>query len=188
MTIDNTQTIHAASVGSADDINKAYAEGAFFAETDWQAARRDTLVHARAMPVAPGYSSMAAHCRTAWDFIRLHACPEWDRPDARFAFFLGYEQAAMVLAAAGEAGYETLAEAGTVEDTEGWVLCSQPWTDTPDSAERATRAMRAADTGAVCWTALAASGRADAWRAEQAEGWALEVAEAIAGAGVLAVH
>lgn len=173
---------------SADMIGEAYAEGAFFAETDWQAARRETLVQVHVMPVAPGYSSMADHCRTAWDFIRQHACPEWNRPDARFAFFFGYEQAAWALAAAGEAGYETLAEAGTIEDTEGWVLHSEPWHETNDSAERAARAMRAADTGAACWAALAESGEAGAWRAEQAADWALEVAEAIAGAGVLAVH
>ncbi|WP_322004471.1 hypothetical protein [Paraburkholderia tropica] len=173
---------------ATDMIEEAYAEGAFFAETDWQAARRATLVPVRVMPVAPGYSSMADHCRTAWDFIRQQACPEWDRADTRFAFFLGYEEAAKVLAAAGEAGYETLAEAGTVEDTEGWVLHSQPWADTPDSAERAARAMRAAWTGAACWAGLVEGGKAGTWRAEQADEWALEVAGAIAGAGVLPVH
>jgi|GEM_PF-6671466 len=173
---------------ATDMIEGAYAEGAFFAETDWQAARRETLVQVHVMPVAPGYSSMADHCRMAWDFIRQQACPEWDRPDARCAFFLGYEEAAKVLAATGEAGYETLAEAGIVEDTEGWVLHSQPWHETDDAAERAARAMRAAETGAACWAVLAESGRVGAGRAGQADEWALEVARAIAGAGVLPVH
>lgn len=171
-----------------DMIEEAYDEGAFFAETDWQAARKETLVPAQVMPVAPGYSSMADHCQRSWDFIRQQVKPEWDRPDVRLAFFFGYEQAATVLAVSGEAGYETLAEAGTVEDTEGWVLHSEPWRETDDCAERAARAMRAADTGAVCWAALTESGKADAYRAAQADLWACEVAEVIAGAGVLAVH
>jgi hypothetical protein len=188
MTIDNPNLNPATRISSADDMYEAYDEGAFFAETDWLAARRETLIPVRVMPVAPGYSSMADHRERAWEFIRQQVCPEWDRPDTRFAFFLGYEETAKLLAATGEAGYETLAEAGAVEDTEGWVLHSQPWADTPDSAERAARAMRAVDVGAACWAALAESGMAGAGRAEQAADWALEVVGAIAGAGVLAVH
>ncbi|EJO63229.1 hypothetical protein BURMUCF1_1166 [Burkholderia multivorans ATCC BAA-247] len=61
---------------------------------------------------------MADHCEAAWDFIRRHVCPEWDHADAKGAFFVGYEDRATELANAGEAGYETLAEAGTVADTE----------------------------------------------------------------------
>ncbi|MFC5427561.1 hypothetical protein ACFPTO_01860 [Paraburkholderia denitrificans] len=171
-----------------DMIYEAHEEGAFFAETDWQWARKDTRVPARVMPVAPGYSSMADHCERSWEFIRQQVCPEWDRPDVRLAFFLGYEEAAKLLAATGEAGYETLAEAGTVEETEGWVLRSAPWVETPDSAERATRAMRAADAGVAGWAELAASGSVGVWRAEEAALRAAELAEAIAGAGVLGVH
>ena len=142
------------------DAAEAYKEGAFFAEVDWQAARKDTPVPALAMPVAPGYSSMADHCQTAWDFISQHVCPEWDHADAKGAFFVGYEDRAAELANAGEAGYETLAEAGTVADTDGWVLQSEPWQDAADADDKMLRALRALRLGAAAWQA-----RADARRA-----------------------
>ncbi|WP_124517455.1 hypothetical protein [Burkholderia stagnalis] len=149
----------------------AYDEGAFFAETDWQAARKETHAPARAMPVAPGYSSMADHCQTAWDFIRQHVCPEWDHLDAKGAFFVGYEDRATELANAGVAGYETLAEAGTVADTDGWVLQSEPWEDKAEAGDKMLRALRAVRLGATAWRARAeATGEAgDRYRAEEAE-------------------
>ena len=159
------------------DAAEAYKEGAFFAEVDWQAARKDTPVPALAMPVAPGYSSMADHCQTAWDFIRQHVCPEWDHADAKGAFFVGYEDRATELANAGEAGYETLAEAGTVADTEGWVLQSEPWEDKADADDKMLRALRALRLGAAAWRGrAAASGEAgDRYRAEEAESLAESV-------------
>lgn len=160
------------------DAAEAYKEGAFFAEVDWQAARKDTRVSALAMPVAPGYSSMADHCQTAWDFIRQHVCPEWGRDEVRdavrTAFFVGYEDRATELAHAGEAGYETLAEAGTVADTDGWILQSAPWEDAAGADDKMLRALRALRLGATAWRARAdASGEAGhRWRAEQAEAFA----------------
>ncbi len=169
MTMNQTNII--AIRNSNIDAADAYKEGAFFAEVDWQAARKDTPVPARAMPVAPGYSSMADHCQTAWDFIRQHVCPEWDHADAKGAFFVGYEDRATELANAGEAGYETLAEAGTVADTEGWVLQSEPWEDAAGADDKMLRALRALRLGATAWRARAdASGEvADRYRAEDAE-------------------
>ncbi|HEF4771635.1 hypothetical protein [Burkholderia multivorans] len=159
------------------DVAEAYKEGAFFADVDWQAARKDTPVPFRAMPVAPGYSSMADHCEAAWDFIRRHVCPEWDHADVKGAFFVGYEDRATELANAGEAGYETLAEAGTVADTEGWVLQSEPWEDEADADHKRMRALRALQLGATAWrTRAAASGAArDRYRAEEAEASAKSV-------------
>lgn len=159
------------------DAAVAYKEGAFFAEVGWHAARKDTRVPAPAMPVAPGYSSMADHCRTAWEFIRQHVCPEWDHADAKGAFFVGYEDRATELANAGEAGYETLAEAGTVADTDGWVLQSEPWEDAAGADDKILRALRALRLGATAWRARAdASGEAgDRYRAEEAEALAESV-------------
>ncbi|WP_157647241.1 hypothetical protein [Burkholderia ubonensis] len=159
------------------DAAEAYKEGAFFAETDWQAARRDTPVPARAMPVVPGYSSMADHCQTAWDFIRQYVMPEWDCEDVKGAFFVGYEDRATELANAGEAGYETLAEAGTVADTDGWVLQSEPWEDKAEADDKMLRALRAVRLGATVWRARAeATGEAgDRYRAEEAEALAESV-------------
>ncbi|ALJ69814.1 hypothetical protein TR70_0222 [Burkholderia pseudomallei] len=151
---------------------------------DWQAARKDTRVPARTMPVAPGYSSMADHCQTAWDFIRQHVHPEWDHLDAKGEFFVGYEDRATELANAGEAGYETLAEAGTAADTEGWVLQSEPWEDKADADEKMLRALRALRLGAAAWRARAdASGAAgDRYRAEEAEMCAESVIGGVLGA------
>lgn len=118
---------------------EAYNEGAFYASTDWQSARKD----------AWGPASMAQHCAASWVFITSTVCPEWDNERMRLSFFIGYEDRATELADAGEAGYEALAEAGNVADTDGWVVQSEPWSENASDQEKAMRAMWAAMEGAA---------------------------------------
>jgi hypothetical protein len=147
---------------SPDALEEAYDEGAFFAETDWQWVMKDDE---QDRP-----SSMAEHRATAWAFISGTVCPEWNNADTRNAFYVGYEDRATELADAGEAGYETLAESGTVADTAGWQGNVGDWTDIADQAEKAARAAEAARTGATAWASLAhvSGNRVDKWRAEEA--------------------
>lgn len=147
------------SISSADGYDlhaEAYDEGAFFATTDWQYARKETERPCVAMPVAPEYTSMADHCSQAWAFVSRIVCPDWEHDEAaRCSFFVGYEDAATELADAGEAGYETLAEAGTVAATEGWQLQCAPWRDRASAKEKGRRAVQAAWDGAAAWQARA---------------------------------
>jgi hypothetical protein len=140
----------------------AYDEGAFYAETDWQWALKEDE------DVRP--ASMAEHCSLAWAFISGTVCPEWSSEHHRLSFFIGYEDRATELADAGESGYEALAEAGTVADTGGWVLQSDPWRAKASSTEKALRAVRAAWAGAAAWMARAANGSGvDRIRADAAQ-------------------
>ncbi|WP_184107887.1 hypothetical protein [Paraburkholderia fungorum] len=118
---------------------EAYNEGAFYADTDWQWVRKDE----------EGPSSMAQHCAVSWAFIAGTVCPEWDNERMRLSFFIGYEDRATELADAGEAGYEALAEAGSVAETEGWVVQSEPWSENASDQEKAMRAVWAAMEGAA---------------------------------------
>ena len=155
----------AADIDGTDLHEEAYNEGAFYAETDWQHCRK-----------RPGFlwgpNSMAEHCAVVWADIVANVNPEWNNEHARIAFFIGYEDRATELVDAGEAGYEALAEAGTVADTEGWILQCAPWVANASDSEKALRAMQAAWAGAAAWQARAdASGeRGDVIRAEEALG------------------
>lgn len=142
--------------------DEAYREGAFFAKMDWSWVRAEPTV-------SP--TSMAEHCALAWQFISRTVCPEWNNDYMRRSFFLGYEDAATELADSGEAGYEVLAEAGTVADTEGWIVQSAPWEAKASRIEKALRAIQAAWAGAEAWQVKAeASGSvADRARAEEAQ-------------------
>jgi hypothetical protein len=152
-----------ADIDSGEVHEEAYNEGAFYAETDWQHCRK-----------RPGFlwgpESMAEHCAVVWAEMAGNICPEWNNEHARLSFLIGYEDRATELADAGEAGYEALAEAGTVADTEGWILQCEPWTAKVSSREKALRAIRAAWAGAAAWQARAkATGAAgDGYRAEEA--------------------
>jgi hypothetical protein len=153
----------AADSDSTELHDEAYNEGAFYAETDWQHCRK-----------RPGFlwgpSSMAEHCAAVWADVAANICPEWNGEHARLSFFIGYEDRATELAYAGEAGYEALAEAGTLADTEGWVLQCEPWAAKVSDGEKTLRAVRATWAGAARWQALAeASGeQSDAIRAIEA--------------------
>jgi hypothetical protein len=105
-------------------------------------------------PARRAWRNIAA---TAWAFISGTICPEWSSEHHRLSFFIGYEDRATELADEGEAGYEALAEAGTVADTAGWVLQSEPWRVKASRSEKALRAVRAAWVGAAAWLAKAAS-------------------------------
>ncbi|AJY06852.1 hypothetical protein SB768_07500 [Burkholderia sp. SIMBA_043] len=177
----NQTNISIANIDTNAAQAEAYDQGAEFAEKDWQWVRGD--IH--------GPSSMAAHRERTWAFLIHEVCPEWAGHDeVRGAFFVGYEDRATELANAGEAGYETLAEAGTVADTDGWVLQSLPWPKRASEAERAARVLRAADVGAAVWRgrAKASGNKAGRYRAEEAEFAARTMAESILAANVLTVH
>ncbi|RQS67235.1 hypothetical protein DID96_21965 [Burkholderia sp. Bp8963] len=177
----NQTNISTANIDTSVAQAEAYDQGAEFAEKDWQWVRGD--IH--------GPASMAEHRERTWAFLIREVCSEWaGNDDVRSAFFVGYEDRATELANAGVAGYETLAEAGTVADTDGWVLQSLPWTKRASEAERAARVLRAADAGAMVWRARAkASGnKARRYRAEEAEIAARTMAEVIAGSGMLTIH
>ncbi|MGF6723026.1 hypothetical protein P3T43_002378 [Paraburkholderia sp. GAS41] len=153
----------AADIDGTDLHDEAYNEGVFYAETDWQ--------HCRKRPeFLWGPTSMAEHCAVVWADIIANVYPEWNNEHARLSFYIGYEDRATELADAGEAGYEALAEAGTVADTEGWILQCAPWAVKTSDSEKALRAVRAAWAGAEAWQARAhASGeRGDAIRAGEA--------------------
>lgn len=140
--------------------HQAYDEGRFHARERWLADREWNR----------RIRDMAQHRDMVWEDL-LHTFPEWEHGElARAAFYIGYEDAAWALADAGEAGYEELAEAGTVADTAGWQLQSAPWPAAVTDAEKAFRPLRAAWAGAAAWQArAAASGDAgDANRAEEA--------------------
>lgn len=127
-----------------EELNEdAYKEGEFYASTDWQWVRKDR--HAPA--------SMAEHCAKAWAFIAGTVCPEWSNEHMRLSFFIGYEDRATELANAGEAGYEALAEAGSVAETDGWVVQSEPWAEKASDEDKAARAVRAARAAAAVWQA-----------------------------------
>ncbi|WP_250538256.1 MULTISPECIES: hypothetical protein [unclassified Caballeronia] len=136
----------------------AYSEGAFFAEVDWawlmSIGEEPTAEEAEMMGHRP--SSMAEHCAMSWAFVSRAVFPAWrgDR-EAQMEFYDGYEGRATELADAGEAGYEVLAEAGTVADTTGWKLQGEPWTADASDGEKALRALRAAWAGAAAWHAVA---------------------------------
>jgi len=153
----------ASDIDGGDLHDEAYNEGAFYAETDWQHCRK-----------RPGFlwgpASMAEHCAVVWADVAKNICPEWNSEHARLSFFIGYEDRATELADAGEAGYEALAEVGTVADTDGWILQCEPWAANASDTEKALRAVRAAWAGAERWQALAeATGeQADAFRAIEA--------------------
>ncbi|WP_025598611.1 hypothetical protein [Burkholderia sp. WSM2230] len=160
----NIEASHtAADIGTDDLHDEAYNEGAFYAETDWQHCRK-----------RPGFlwgpESMAEHCAVVWADIVTNICPEWNTDHARLSFLIGYEDRATELADAGEAGYEALAEAGTVADTDGWILQCEPWTANASDSEKGLRAIRAAWAGAAAWQARADSTAAegDRHRAEEA--------------------
>ncbi|KVD72790.1 hypothetical protein WI89_13780 [Burkholderia ubonensis] len=160
---------------------EAYDQGAEFAEKDWP----------RWLDEPWGPASMAEHCEVMWELMFEKICPGWaGNDDVRRAFFVGYEDRATELANTGEAGYESLAEAGTVADTEGWVLQSGPWTKKASAAERAARVLRAADAGAAAWRARAAlsGSNGDRYRAEEAEIAAHAMAEVILADGLLTIH
>ncbi|MFM0037114.1 hypothetical protein [Paraburkholderia strydomiana] len=150
-------------IDGADLHEEAYADGAFYAETDWQYCRK-----------RPGFlwgpNSMAEHCAVVWADIVANICPEWNSEHPRLSFFIGYEDRATELADAGEAGYEALAEVGTVADTEGWILQCEPWVANASDSEKALRAVRAAWSGAAAWRVRADSTGAegDRHRAEDA--------------------
>ncbi|HKR44045.1 MAG TPA: hypothetical protein VJU59_30945 [Paraburkholderia sp.] len=159
----NIEATHvAADIGDTEIQGEAYNEGAFFADTDWPWALKDD---AEARP-----ASMAAHLLAAWVFISGTVCPEWNNERARRSFILGYEDRATELADAGEAGYEALAEAGTVADTDGWTLQCEPWAVKATDSDKGLRAVQAAWAGAAHWQAQAeATGeQADAFRAIEA--------------------
>ncbi|KXU86522.1 hypothetical protein CI15_18980 [Paraburkholderia monticola] len=153
----------AADIDSGEVHAGAYEEGAFFADTDWTWALKEKNAACRP-------SSMAEHCAMAWAFVAGSVCPEWNNEHARLSFLLGYEDRATELADIGEAGYEALAEAGTVADTEGWMLQGKPWAARVSSREKALRAIRAAWAGAAAWQARAEETGAagDRYRAEEA--------------------
>ncbi|MCE4542130.1 MULTISPECIES: hypothetical protein [unclassified Caballeronia] len=136
----------------------AYSEGAFFAEVDWgwlmSIGDEPTAEEVEMMGVRP--SSMAEHCAVSWAFVSQIVFPAWqgDR-EAQMEFYDGYEGRASELADAGEAGYEALAEAGTVVDTAGWQLQGAPWAADANDDEKALRAVRAAWAGAAAWQAVA---------------------------------
>lgn len=136
----------------------AYSEGAFFAEVDWgwlmSIGEEPTAEEAEMMGHRP--SSMAEHVAMAWAFVSQTVYPAWrgDR-EAQMEFYDGYEGRASELADAGEAGYEVLAEAGTVADTAGWQLQGAPWAADAGEGAKAMRAVRAAWTGAAAWQAVA---------------------------------
>ncbi|WP_250476744.1 hypothetical protein [Caballeronia sp. INML1] len=138
--------------------NDAYSEGAFFAEVDWgwlmSIGEEPTAEEAEMIGHRP--SSMAEHCAMAWAFVSRAVFPAWqgDREE-QMEFYVGYEDRATELATAGEAGYEALAEAGTVADTAGWQLQGKPWGADASDGERALRAVRAAWAGAAAWQAVA---------------------------------
>ncbi|WP_116142209.1 hypothetical protein [Paraburkholderia sp. BL27I4N3] len=138
----------AADIDGTELHDEAYNDGAFYAETDWQHCRK-----------RPGFlwgpNSMAEHCAVVWAEVAANICPEWNNEHARLAFFIGYEDRATELAYAGEAGYEALVEAGTLADTEGWVLQCEPWAAKATDSEKALRAVRAAWAGAARWQAVA---------------------------------
>ena len=169
MTIEsNVELSVASSISITDDTQlpeglheAAYGEGAFFAETDWQWALKEDE---DARP-----TSMAEHRAIAWAFISGTICPEWNSEHHRLSFFIGYEDRATELADEGEAGYEALAEAGTVADTAGWVLQSGPWRAKASRSEKTLRAVRAAWAGAAAWLAKAASNAEDRLRADAAQ-------------------
>ncbi|RQP40101.1 hypothetical protein [Burkholderia ubonensis] len=178
MTVNQTNT-RIANIDAAQA--EAYDQGAEFAEKDWP----------RWLDEPWGPASMAEHCEVMWEVMFERVCPEWaGLDDVRGAFFVGYEDRAAELANAGVAGYETLAEAGTVADTDGWVLQAGPWTKKASTAERAARVLRAADVGVAAWRARAAlsGSKSDRYRAEEAENAAHAMAETVAELGVLAVH
>jgi hypothetical protein len=160
----NIEADHAATDSDGGHLQgEAYNEGAFYAETDWQHCRK-----------RPGFlwgpNSMAEHCAVVWADIVANICPEWNNENAQTSFFIGYEDRATELANAGDAGYEALAEAGTVADTEGWMLQCEPWPEKASDGEKALRAVRAAWAGAAAWQARADSTGAegDRHRAEEA--------------------
>jgi hypothetical protein len=160
----NTQANHAAAdIDGMELHEEAYADGAFYAETDWQHCRK-----------RPGFlwgpNDMAEHCVVVWADIVANICPEWNSEHPRLSFFIGYEDRATELADAGEAGYEALAEAGAVADTEGWILQCEPWAANASDSEKARRAVRAAWSSAAAWQARADSTGAegDRHRAEDA--------------------
>jgi len=125
---------------AADLHHEAYEDGAFYAETDWQCNRK-----------RPGFlwgpDSMAEHCAVVWGFVASAVCPEWNTEHHRLSFFIGYEDRATEFADAGEAGYEALAEAGSVAETDGWVVQSEPWSERATPAEKELRAVAAASRG-----------------------------------------
>jgi hypothetical protein len=148
-----------------------------------------TAEEAEMMGVRP--SSMAEHVSMAWAFVSQIVYPAWggDR-EAQTEFYVGYEDRATELADAGEAGYEALAEAGTVADTAGWQLQGAPWAAEATDGEKCMRALRAAWAGAAAWQAVAeatgtqaAALRAiDAMiRAEAAGEWTLDAAYVAGG-------
>ncbi|WP_109479448.1 hypothetical protein [Paraburkholderia sp. C35] len=161
----NAEDSSGVAIATGDDFeidDEAYAEGVFFASTDWQWALKEDA--------ADRPASMAEHLSMAWAFISGTVCPEWNNEHARISFYLGYEDMATELADDGEAGYEALAEAGTVAATDGWLLQSGPWKARASDAEKVVRSVRAAWAGATRWQALAAvSGSAgDRYQAEAA--------------------
>jgi len=87
---------------------------------------------------------MAEHRAEVWANVAGNLCPEWNNEHARLSFLIGYEDRATELADAGEAGYEALAEAGTVADTEGWILQCGPWAAKASDTGKALRAVRTA--------------------------------------------
>lgn len=146
------------------DVPEAYEEGWFFARTDWPWALREALPESRP-------SSMAQHRNLAWAFVAKVICPEWDGDEhARLSFLLGYEDGATEMADAGEADYQALAEAGTVEETDCWLLQAAVWRTAATDGEKELRAVRAAWDGAAAWSAKAeATGRrVDRLRADEA--------------------
>ena len=166
MTIEsNIEQRIAQSISIADqvDTDAAYDEGAFFADTDWPWSQKE---HEHARP-----ASMAEHLLLAWRFVSSTVRPDWNTDEHRDAFILGYEDRATELADAGEAGYQALAEAGGVADTDVWVLQSPPWPAKATDEKKALRAVRAAWAGAAAWRrrADATGDKGDRYRAEEAE-------------------
>lgn len=143
----------------------AYEEGWFFAQTDWPWALRETYKEARP-------ASMAQHRAVAWAFVTNVVCPEWAGSEhAWLSFLLGYEDGGNAMADAGEAEYQALAEAGTVDETDCWILQAAPWKAKATRSAKALRAVRAAWDGAAAWLAKAeATGRSeDRIRADEAQ-------------------
>lgn len=177
----NQTNISTANIDSDAAQADAYDQGAEFAEKDWPRWQGEPW----------GPASMAEHCEIMWEVMFEKVCPEWaGLDDVRGAFFVGYEDRATELANAGEAGYEALAEAGSVADTDGWALQSGPWAKKASTAERAARVLRAADAGALAWRKRAAlsGSKGDRYRAEEAAIAAHAMAETVAELGVLTVH
>ncbi|MDR5779150.1 hypothetical protein QCE63_06870 [Caballeronia sp. LZ065] len=138
--------------------NEAYNEGAFFAEVDWGWLMTigDEPTEEEAEMIGHRPASMAEHCALSWAFVSSEVCPAWQGDmDAQAEFYVGYEDRASELADAGEAGYEALAEAGTLADTAGWQLQGAPWAAAASDGEKALRAVRAAWAGAAAWQAVA---------------------------------